>query len=433
MYGLTISNDFMLILAWALGAGAVVTTLVWGAVWLGVERSMRAVPTLRLGQGLARNEPPSGRVCVIVPAHNESRVIGRLIRSLRSETYAQLRVVLVLDRCTDDTASIARAGIAGDERFEIIEVDTCPDDWAGKVHAVHAGVRFSRGAVDSEYLLFADADTVFSPECIASSLALMRQRKLEMLSLLSTLIYETGFTRVVQTAAAFELMRRFPLKRANAARNRRAFANGQFMMFKRSAYEAVGGHETVKSALLEDLAFARLVRDKGFNAGVFLADGLLHCDMYANWPQFRRGWKRIYTEAAERNAARLSSWAAQIRWFGSVFPLMALGSGLLGAMSIAHDAAIGTTLLALFLIAAIVWLGALTRISLLSHAPVWTGPLHIIGAWVTANLLGEAAADLRLHRPTSWGDREYFLGADTLVARRPADEVEIASRSTATR
>jgi cellulose synthase/poly-beta-1,6-N-acetylglucosamine synthase-like glycosyltransferase len=341
--------------------------------------------------------------------------------------------VLALDRCTDDTAAIARAGISGDERFEIIEIDACPDDWAGKVHAVKEGVRLSRGAVDSEYLLFADADTVFSPECIASALALMRQRQLEMLSLLSTLIYETGLARVVQTAAAFELMRQFPLKRVNAARNRRAFANGQFMVFTRSAYEAIGGHEAVKSALLEDLAFARLVRDKAFNAGVFLAHGLLHCDMYADWPQFKRGWKRIYTEAAERSVARLSSWATQIRWVGTVFPLLTLGCGLLGAMSIAGDVAIGSTLLALFLIATVVWVGALTRISLLSHAPVWTGPLHIIGAWLTANLLSEAAADLRLHRPTSWGGREYSLGGDTVMAKPLPNEVELASKSTATR
>jgi hypothetical protein len=155
--------------------------------------------------------------------------------------------------------------------------------------------------------------------------------------------------------------------------------------------------------------------------------------MYADWPQFKRGWKRIYTEAAERSAARLSSWSAQVRWFGTVFPLLTLGCGLLGAISIARDAAIGSTLLALFLIATVVWLGALTRISLLSHAPVWTGPLHIIGAWLTADLLSEAAADLRLHRPTSWGGREYTLGADTAVAQRPADEVELASRSTAPR
>ena len=212
-----------------------------------------------LGAASRRRRPADGASVRGVPAHNESRVIAGLIRSLRTETYPQLRVVLALDRCTDDTASLARAGIAGDARFEIVEIDLCPADWAGKVHAVHSGVTRSRGAQNAEYLLFVDADTVFEPGCIAASLALMRQSKLDLLSLLSTLTHDTWFERFVQTAAAFELMRQYPLTRANGLRDRRAFANGQFMLFTRNAYDAVGGHAAVNRALLEDLALARLI------------------------------------------------------------------------------------------------------------------------------------------------------------------------------
>ena len=87
------------IIGWTLGAGAVVTTVLWTIVWILLEHSMRVVPTLRLGQSLAAADPPQGRVCVVVPAHNESRAIAEFVRSLRSETYPQFRVVLALDRC----------------------------------------------------------------------------------------------------------------------------------------------------------------------------------------------------------------------------------------------------------------------------------------------------------------------------------------------
>ena len=290
--------------------GPVAVILLWGLIGYRVQRTMRILPTLRFGQTLAAADPPTGRVCVVVPAYNEARVIGGLVASLRAETYRQVRYVLALDRCTDDTAALARAAIAGDERFEIVEIDACPSDWAGKVHAVHAGVTRSRGAADADFLLFADADTLFSPGCIASALALMRERKLDLLSLLSTLTHDTWFERVVQTAAALELMRHFPLTRVNGVDGRRrAFANGQFMLFRRDTYDAIGGHEAVKDALLEDLALARRVDDGTRRLGVFMADGLFHCRMYADWPQFRRGWKRIYTEAASRRAKRLSTWS----------------------------------------------------------------------------------------------------------------------------
>ena len=296
----TTSHWVLELIGWVLGAGVVTTTLIWGAVRFGVEYSMRVIPTLRLGQRLSANDPPTGPLCVVIPAHNESRVITDCIRALRNETYAQMRVVLALDRCTDDTATIARSVIAGDERFEIIEIDSCPDGWAGKVHAVHTGVTRSPAAQDAEYLLFADADTVFEPGCIGASLALMRHRKLGLLSALSTLTYNTWFERVTQMATGFELLRQYPLPRANGIGGRRAFANGQYMLFERKAYDAVGGHGAVKAALLEDLALARLVARSERDAGVFLADGLLHCRMYADWASFRRGWKRIFTEAANR-------------------------------------------------------------------------------------------------------------------------------------
>ena len=57
-----------------------------------------------------------------------------------------------------------------------------------------------------------------------------------------------------------------------------------------------------------------------------------------------------------------------------------------------------------------IWLGTLARIAMLSRAPVWTAPLHLIGAWLTASILDEAASDLRTRTPTRWGGREYDLG-----------------------
>lgn len=409
-HALTIPHWFWVIYGGILGAGAIATILAWALVWFRVEESIRVVPTLRRGQRLAEADPPTGRVCVVVPAHNEARVIAALVDSLRTETYPELRVVLVLDRCIDETASLARAGIGGDERFEIIEIDACPADWAGKVHAVHVGVTRSRGAQDAQFLLFADADTVFVPGCVAASLALMRERKLDFLSLLSTLTHDAWFERVVQTAAALELMRQYPLKYSNARQNRRAFANGQFMLFTRDAYAAVGGHEAVKSALLEDLALARLIAAQDRAAGVFLADGLFRCRMYSDWMSFRRGWKRIYTEAADRKPRRLATSARRLRWLGTLLPLGMLGAGPFGVLALERDPIAGATLLVLWAVAMVVWLGALLRIVAVARAPAWTAPLHLIGAWITANLLDEAAHDLRTRTPTRWGGREYDLG-----------------------
>ena len=400
----------MVVYGWFLGVGALAAIAVWALVWIRIGRAMRGVPTLRVGERLAAADPPTGRVCVVVPAHNESRVIAGLVRSLRAETYADMRVVLALDRCTDDTASLARAQIGNDERFEIVEIDACPPDWVGKVHALHAGVTRSPSAAGADFLLFADADTSFAPGCIAASLALMRERKLDLLSLLSTLSFDTWFERIVQPAATLELMRQYPLTLANAATNRRPFANGQFMLFTRAAYDDIGGHEAVKSSLFEDVDLARLIDARKRLAGVFLADGLFHCTMYGEWPQFRRGWKRIFMQAAGRNARYLTLSAHRVRWLGTLLPLWMLGAAPVGVLLVRGEPIIGWMLVALGLAAIAVWLGTLVRITVLAHAPVWIAPLHIAGAWLAARVLDEAANDVRSRRPTKWGGREYDLG-----------------------
>jgi cellulose synthase/poly-beta-1,6-N-acetylglucosamine synthase-like glycosyltransferase len=53
--------------------------------------------------------PPSTRIAVLIPAHNEGVLIARCVRSLCAQTYPSdlFEVVVVADNCSDETASIA--------------------------------------------------------------------------------------------------------------------------------------------------------------------------------------------------------------------------------------------------------------------------------------------------------------------------------------
>ena len=70
-------------------------------------------------------------------------------------------------------------------------------------------------------------------------------------------------------------------------------------------------------------------------------------------------------------------------------------------------------MLVLFAAGFIAWLGALTRINAMARAPLWTAPLHIVGAWLIGDILAEAARDVRSRTPTLWGGREYGLRAES--------------------
>ncbi len=402
-------DALLLVILVLLSLGAVGLGGVWSIVLARVGRTARDLPSADRGIELARQHPPEGRVCVVVPAHNEQGKIGRLVVSLRAQTHEDLRVVLCLDRCTDGTLDEARGAIGEDERFEVLEIERCPEDWAGKVHAVYTGVETSRGAADADWLLFTDADTAFDPECVRATLAIARQRNDGLLSLLSTLTNARWYERVVQPMSGFELVRQFPLAHASTddAQRRRAFANGQFMLFRRDVYDAIGGHEPVRDALLEDIALAELVRRTGAGASLLLAGGMVRCSMYDDWDDYTRGWKRIYTESAGRKSARLRRHARVARAMGTVLPLCGLGALLVGVSLVLAGNPLGWIGVGSGGMGLVIWLVGVLTVLRSGRAPLWTVVLTPLGAWLTGSILRSAARDLERGTPTSWGGREY--------------------------
>jgi len=399
-------NTALDILMFVLIVGSVGCVVYWGAVAGAIFKARRGLPTARDGIAIADRSPPSERVCVIVPAHNEAGNIGRLIESLKAQDYDRLTVVLAFDRCTDDTAGVAAEAIGGDHRFEIVGIDECPEDWAGKVHAAHSGVTRSEHAQDAEVYLFSDADTWFDPACVRATVALANDRGLDMLSLLSTLEGERWFERWVQPAAAFELARQFPLLRVNRTdKGQRPFANGQFMVFKAEAYREIGGHEGVKDAVLEDIAFAQRMKQEGKRGGALMADGILRCGMYGSWGEFVRGWKRIYTESANREVRRLRRYAVRVPILNAGLPAMSLACLVLGlAMGDPATQVWGGAVGGLGLVAWVVGVGSMLRVS---HAPLWQIPGFAVGSFFVGRIFRQAAEDLETGTPTEWGGKSY--------------------------
>ena len=388
--------------------------MYWGAALARIMHTMRSLPTLREGAALPALSPAPS-VCVVIPAHNEEAALPRLLESLAAQDYQSLRVVLALDRCTDGTAARARALAPAFERrgfpFEIVEISERPPGWAGKVHAAWRGVDDSAAARDADLLLFLDADTFLEPSCVRAAVALLRQRSLGMLSVLSELTTDRWFERIAQPSAALELLRQYPLISANRWPEPRPFANGQCMLFTRAAYDACGGHESVRDELLEDIALARRLFYARERTGLLLAGGLLECRMYAGWGEFRRGWKRIYTESANRRSDRLRSLAIRLILAGAALPILAGLALLAGVWGMARgaDAAPATAAVVGGGLGSLAYLAAMASALRIQRAPLWAAPLQPIGALLAAHILAEAGADLRAGRTTAWGGLTYTV------------------------
>lgn len=379
--------------------GVLVTTSV--CLWVGLGFRLwimnKSKPVIR--EGLSLPNPEGEEVSVIVPVHNEERVIGRCATSLRNQTHKKMQIIFVLDRCVDRTKEILQKHAEEDERICIIENDSCPDDWAGKCNAARRGVERATG----DWLLFTDADTEFDCELVRCSVASAIKREASLLSLLSSLTIDKNFERVVQPIASTFLVRQFPVDRINREHRPRPFANGQFLLFTREAYDEIGGHDAVKEHLLEDFAFARCISFNGAGkVQVLFADGMLKCSMYPTFTAFQSGWKRIYIEAATRSVKRLKQSAILAIVAGIILPLAGIAGVLVGQ----HTSPTLFWMSVTSLITAALVIGWLYRIN---NAPVMYGVFAPLGAVVVAKMFIESVRMLKNRTPICWGGKEYIL------------------------
>jgi len=382
---------------------------VWAVLGYRAWREFRDAPFLR--DVLAKGDEPAEwpRVGVVVPAHNERLVAGACAKSILASTYPNLEVVFVLDRCTDGTREALQPIADQDARLRIVENESCPPDWAGKCNAARLGA----AQVQGDLLLFTDADTVFHPDLLRASVLLMRQRRWDMLSLLSAPTHNHWFENVVQPIASIALLKLFPMRRANMEGDRRAFANGQFMLFDRRAYEALGGHDAVKGDLLEDMGFARRMKATGMRQGVGASGGMLAVSMYDDWKSFRSGWRRIFIECCVRNPARLQRQALQLLAAGPLLSLVWLAGFAFSAWTVWWGPCEAATWAMVALSLSVGAYGA-SKLTLLGAYracafPLWTVFLYPVGCTAVAGIFLQGARDLRVRRPVRWGGREYVL------------------------
>jgi glycosyltransferase involved in cell wall biosynthesis len=398
--------------------GAVLSLAVvayWSVFAWRAARDARGRPSLKEGLALAAPEAGWGAVRVIVPAHNEERHAPTLLRSLLAQDYpGALEIVFVLDRCTDGTRAALESVMASHSHragctVRIIDNDTCPEDWAGKCNAARVGATRDGGG-DAAWLLFTDADTRFDPGLVRASVALAAHRGLALLSAMPQLTSGRTFERVAQPVAALQLMKLYPPERVNRAHDPRPFANGQFMLFAREAYDAIGGHAAVKDDLLEDIAFARKVHYSKCRFGLFMPDGMLITHMYESAEQFREGWTRIFIESCHRDPRRLRRYAVVSAIIGIGGPLacvLTIAIGTVGGVMGDVPLMVGGALCgALGLLMQHLVLRGIYRLMRTPRRGVW---LHWLGSASLTGILWRAASTLASGRPVRWGGRTYVL------------------------
>jgi chlorobactene glucosyltransferase len=236
-------------------------------------------------------------ISVIVPARNEERSIQRCINDLLAQTYPNYEIIVVDDRSSDATPEILDRMSDEHRCLRIVRGNELPGGWAGKPHALVQGV----GVANGEWLCFIDADTYAHSSLLSATYQKSVEMRADMFSILTHQELDSFWERVVLPLVFLGLSFGFPAERVNDPSKPDAIANGQFILIKRSVYEAVGGHISVKERIDEDKAIAVLVKHSGYR--LVVADGrkLASTRMYTSLTDMWEGWtKNIYLGLRDR-------------------------------------------------------------------------------------------------------------------------------------
>lgn len=230
--------------------------------------------------------PASDRplVSVIVPARNEEVALGACLESLTSQAGVSMEIILVDDGSTDRTHEIAES-FAG---VRIIQPSPLPNGWTGKNNAVTAGAKVARGP----WLLFTDADTVHLQGSLASSLAEAKKKKVSLLSYSPEQEVYSFWENAVMPVIFAELASTYKPSDVSDPKSPAAAANGQYLLITREAYDIVGGHASVATNLLEDVALARQVKATGRKIFFRFGGDAVRTRMYRTFSQLREGWTK---------------------------------------------------------------------------------------------------------------------------------------------
>jgi len=261
---------------------SIIILVMWLLTLLRTIVNLAVVPRLRV-----RAPERAWRVSVIVPARDEERTIGRTVQALLAQTYEPIEIIVVNDRSQDATGAILDA--LRDPRLVVINGVEPPEGWLGKPWALHQG----SGRASGELLLFVDADVIYEPEAVGAAVAQLESRDVSLIALFPRMVMHGFWEHVVMPNLAVFAFSFLPLWAANRIRiPLLAVGGGPGNLVRRADYDAAGGHEALRDAVVDDVGLARLMRRGGWRTEVVRADEHVSVRMYHGLGEIVEGFTK---------------------------------------------------------------------------------------------------------------------------------------------
>ncbi|HND32159.1 MAG TPA: glycosyltransferase family 2 protein [Myxococcota bacterium] len=224
---------------------------------------------------------------VLIPARNEAQNIGRALEALRQSELRPTEILVYDDHSTDETAALVRHQATMNPAIRLLSGGPLPAGWVGKVHAC---ARLAEAAT-GEWLVYLDADVCITKEGLGRITSLLSRADV----VTAVPRQETGSWAEHAVLPLLHLTYHswLPLFLVEWSQSP-AFlaANGQILAMRADALRAMGGWESVRSAVVDDMALCRRAKSLGWR--VIFADGdrMGSCRMYHSFPEVWEGFSK---------------------------------------------------------------------------------------------------------------------------------------------
>jgi chlorobactene glucosyltransferase len=250
-------------------------------------------------------------ISVCVPARNEERDIKNCVESLLSQDYPNFEVIVVDDNSNDNTAKIVCSMTEQYPNLIFVAGVQLASGWTGKPYALHQAYQRSRG----QYLLFTDADLRYQSHALKTAIHTMICKDIDLLTLMPAAVFGSFWERAVQPVIFGFIAALTNFRKVNSESHQSAMGFGAFLLFKKEAYQKIGGHLSVANEVLEDIMIAKKAKLNGLS--ILVADGknLFSIRMYHSMEEIWMGWRKNIFLAMKSSIFRASYYMVMVLCF----------------------------------------------------------------------------------------------------------------------
>ena len=224
---------------------------------------------------------------------NEVENVEGLVATLAAQE-GSFHFYLLDDNSEDQTFELLQRFTKAYSRFTVIKGAVLDPAWIGKTWALQQLF----DASSEEILVSIDADVRLSNDAINKAVTSMNDARLDFVSPYPRQIAKTFAERLIQPLLQWSWLTTVPLRYAESSGQKSmAVANGQFFVVRRSALASIGGYQSVKHAVIDDVFLARELVKNGSCGTVINGSDIAETRMYASWNQIESGYGKSLSKA----------------------------------------------------------------------------------------------------------------------------------------